>query len=187
MEQEFPGWELVSAEDALRQDEIDMVSMPDIELGARSINSVISSVFPMAQAAVYDGKVKAIQSFSGKLKTNLIPVAADRWKTHLNWNMQVIQTYETILKLYITAKMDVTDFNYAAAAKNTLWPFTVLEYERAALGALQGARTSTSSVAGGSDTQKFLSGALGGAAAGASFGLPGALIGGALGGIASIM
>jgi len=56
------------------------------------------------------------------------------------------------------------------AAKDKLWPFTVMEYERAALGALQGATTATSDVAGTSKVQKAISGALSGASVGASIG-----------------
>jgi hypothetical protein len=75
------------------------------------------------------------------------------------------------------------------SAKNTLWPFTVLDYERAALGAMQGAKT-TKGNAGESQVAKSISGVLGGASAGAmiggamtgaSAGPIGAAIGGALG------
>ena len=72
--------------------------------------------------------------------------------------------------------------------KNTLWPFTVLEYQRAALGAMQGASNSKSDVAGASTAQKAIGGALSGAAGGAMigsyFGPYGTAIGGAVGAIA---
>jgi phage-related tail protein len=94
------------------------------------------------------------------------------------------------MKFYFSAAMDLDNHNYEMLAKDRLWPFTVLEYQRAALGALQGASNSKSSVAGASQTQKAIGGALGGAAAGAMIGSEvypgygtaiGAVIGGALG------
>jgi hypothetical protein len=96
----------------------------------------------------------------------MIPVVSDRWKAHLGWNKDVVMNYAEIMKLYFSAKMDTDDINYTMAAKDKLWPFTVLEYERAALGALQGATTTTSDVAGSSQTQRAIGGALSGAAVG---------------------
>ena len=74
------------------------------------------------------------------------------------------------MKLYFSAKTDIDEVNYAMAAKNILWPFTVLDFERAALGALQGATNSKTDVAGASTASRVLSGALSGAAMGAMVG-----------------
>jgi hypothetical protein len=88
----------------------------------------------------------------------------------LNWNKLVIGTYSEIMKLYFSAKTDVDEVNYAMAAKHRLWPFTVLDFERAALGALQGATNAKTDVAGASTMSRVLSGALTGAAMGAMIG-----------------
>ena len=77
--------------------------------------------------------------------------------------------YAEIMKLYFSGKMDVDGFNYEMMAKHALWPFTILDFERAGLGALQGATTMTKDVAGGSTASKAISGALGGAAMTATF------------------
>jgi len=105
----------------------------------------------------------------------MIPIAQDRWQAHLNWNKIVIGTYAEIMKLYYSAKTDVDELNYSMAARNLLWPFTVLDYERAALGALQGATNTKTGTAGASTASRVLSGALSGASLGAS-------VGGAIGG-----
>ena len=78
--------------------------------------------------------------------------------------------YAEIMKFYFSAKTDIDEINYAMVAKNALWPFTVLDYERAALGALQGATNQKTDVAGASTTARVLSGALSGAAMGAMVG-----------------
>jgi hypothetical protein len=74
------------------------------------------------------------------------------------------------LKLYYSIRTDVDEINYSMAAKHKLWPFTVLDYERAALGALQGATTSKTDVAGASTAMKVLGGAMSGGAMGAMIG-----------------
>jgi hypothetical protein len=161
---------LVSAESDLIDDEIETSSLPRLRTGMRDINSVMSSSFVIGKSLIENAKTKMIAKFSAELKYKLIPVAQERWQSHLNWNKLVIGTYAEIMKLYYAAKTDVDEINYAMVAKNTLWPFTVLDYERASLGALQGATNSKTDVAGASTMSRVLSGALSGAAMGATIG-----------------
>jgi hypothetical protein len=161
---------LVTAEGALIDDEITINSLPRMKTGMRDINSVMSSSFPIGQALIEDTRTKMVAKFSADLKYRLIPVAQERWQAHLNWNKLVIGTYSEIMKLYFSAKTDVDEINYSMAAKHRLWPFTVLDFERAALGALQGATNSKTDVAGASTMSRVLSGALSGAAMGAMIG-----------------
>jgi len=147
----------------------------------------MSSTFVVGKADIMgDAKIKAISKYSAELDYRLIPVAVDRWKTHLNWNEKVTMVYAELMKLYYSIKMDVTDFNTSMSAKDTLWPFTVLEYECAAIGVLQGARNEKRT-GGESTATKAISGALGGAAAGAMIGAEVGMIGGpwgaAIGGV----
>jgi hypothetical protein len=161
---------LITAEGALIDDEIEDTSLPRLQLGLRDINSVISSTYATGKALLEDTRTKLVAKFSADLKYRLIPVAVDRWKAHLDWNKLVIGTYAEIMKLYYSVKTDVDEINYAMKAKDLLWPFTVLDFERAALGALQGATNSKTVVAGASTMARVLSGALTGAAMGAMVG-----------------
>ncbi len=135
---------LVSAEAALMDDDIDTNVLPRFQVGLRDINSVMSSSFVVGKSVIEDARVKSLSKFSAQLKYQMIPVAAERWKEHLNWNKSTVLVYSEIMKLYFSGKMDVDNYNYNMAAKNLLWPFTVLEYQRAALGALQGASNTKS-------------------------------------------
>ena len=170
--------DLVAAEGALIQDDVDE-AVTAIEVGMRDINSVQASTFVIARAIPRDTKIKVLEKFRSELKYRLIPVATDRWKTHLEWNKSVIMAYAEVMKLYYSVKMDITDINYSMAAKDKLWPFTVLDYERANIGALQGATKTTTGVEDGGGGA--LAGALAGASAGSAFGGWGALAGGVLG------
>ena len=162
--------DLISAESALMDDDIETNSIPRIQAGMRDVNSVLASTYPIARAVVEDAKVKALAKYSAELRYRLIPVAQDRWQTHLQWNQQVVSIYSEIMKFYYSAKHDVNEDNYSFEAKRVLWPFTVLEFERAALGALQGATNTRTDAAGASTTSRVMSGALSGAAMGAMVG-----------------
>jgi len=162
--------DLIAAEMDLLDDEIDTVSVPRLQTGMRDINSIMNSSFSTGKALIENTKTKLMAKFSADLKYRLIPIAQSRWETHLNWNKLVIGTYSEIMKLYFSAKTDVDEVNYAMAAKKTLWPFTVYDFERAALGALQGATNSKTDAAGASTMSRVLAGALQGAAMGAMVG-----------------
>jgi len=158
--------DLVAAESSQLNDDL-AEGYTRIKLGHRDINSVVSTTFEVDKAILERQKLKSVAQFRAGLKYRMIPIAVERWKTHLGWNESVIRMYAEIMKLYYSAKMDIDDFNATMSAKDKLWPFTVLDHERAALGALQGARSS-SGVAGKASTgAKAISGALGGAAMGA--------------------
>lgn len=175
---------LVSAHAVELEDDIIENAEPRFVAGMRDINSVISSSFVVGRAMMEVGRTKAISKYDAGLRYAMLPVAAERWGRHLEWNKGVVMTYAEIMKLYFVTAMDIDGKNYEIAAKEALWPFTVLEYERAALGALQGATNSKTDVGGASTAQKAIGGALTGAAAGAMVtgGNPiGAVIGGILG------
>lgn len=162
--------DLTSTEADLIEDDIEINSLPRIKTGLRDINSVMSTTLPIAKAILEDARVKSVAKYRADLRYRLIPIVQARWQTHLQWNQQVITIYSEIMKFYYAAKHDVNEDNYSFAAKSRLWPFTVLEFERAALGALQGATNSRVEAAGASTTSRVLSGALSGAAMGAMVG-----------------
>jgi len=162
--------DLVAAEGDLIDDEIETTSVPRLQTGMRDINSVMSSSFVVGKSIIEDSRTKLVAKFSADLKYHLIPIAQARWEAHLNWNKLVITTYAEIMKLYYLTKTDINEINYAMASKDRLWPFTVLDFERAALGALQGATNQKTDVAGASTAAKVLAGAMSGAALGASVG-----------------
>ena len=183
--------DMVNAEADLLQDHINSEILNKFQTGMRDINSVLTSSYVIGKSIIANSQVKAIEKFSSEARFRMIPIAQDRWKTHLEWNKNVVRTYAEILKLFISAKMDVEEHNMGLRAKDSLWPFTILEFQRAALGALQGASNigGSGEVSGPSQTQKVISGALSGAAAGyqSGFGWQGAVVGGVIGAAASYL
>jgi len=181
---------LVSAHGTELSDDIVQNADPRFVAGMRDINSVMSSSFVIGRALMETARTKALSKYDAGLRVTMIQVAASRWQTHLEWNKNVIMTYAEIMKLYFSTAMDLDTHNLSMVAKDRLWPFTVLEYERAALGAMQGATNAKTDVAGASQTQKAIGGALSGAAAGAMvgsyFGPYGTAIGAGVGAIAGL-
>jgi hypothetical protein len=154
------------------QTDINANSIQRLNAGCTDINSIMGDVFLDGEEVIENTRLKLNTKFEKQLKYSLLPVAQARWATHLDWNKTVVSYYSEVMGLYFSAKMDVEDANYAAAAKHALWPFTVLDFEKAALGALQGATTriQKDGVAGTSTFQKVVAGALGGLSGGAQIG-----------------
>lgn len=169
-------------------DDLEQDAKPRFVTGLRDINSVLSSSFIVGKAMMETSRTKALSKYRSELDKAMIPIATQRWQAHLDWNKTVVMTYAEVMKLYFSAAMDLDNHNYGMVARDRLWPFEVLEYNRAALGALQGATKSSSSGGGASTEQKVIGGALSGAAAGAMVGGPwGAVIGGVLGAAAGFL
>ena len=177
--------DLVAAESDDLDDMID-ADRTEFESGMHDINALQGSAFIIGRALIETKKVQAVSKFSAEMRYHLIPTATQRWQAHLEWNKGTIQTYAEIMKLFFAAKLDVDRYNYEQLIKDKLWPFTVLDQERAAVGALTGAtNTSVKGQSGGA--QGVLGGLMSGAGLGATVaGAPGAIIGGVIGGIAGI-
>src|SRR4030067_100126 len=169
------------------EDDIVQNATPRFVTGMRDINSVISSSFIVGKAMMEVARTKALSNYDAGLRHAMLPIAVSRWSTHLDWNKSTVISFAEIMKLYFSAAMDLDNHNYSMHSKDKLWPFTVLDFQRAALGPLQGESKTTTDVGGASTAQKALGGALTGAAAGAMAGrvFPGVgfVVGGVVGGV----
>jgi len=165
---------IVKSETDLLSNEINDNSLPRLNLGKTNVNACFAEIFTTGESIINDIKTKSVTKFEAQLKYSLIPAAQARWTTHLDWNKSVIDYYSELIKFYYATKLDITEKDYSMAASNLLWPFTILDFERAALGVLQGAVSSSGSEsikgAGTSRASNAMSGALSGGSMGAMFG-----------------
>jgi len=163
--------EIVKLESDFLSDDINNNSLPRLNLGKTNVNACFTETFLAGESIIDDIKTKSVTKFEAQLKYSLIPTVQTKWATHLNWNKGIIDSYQELINFYYATKLDMEEKDYSVAASNTLWPFTVLDFERAALGALQGAvsRSGAEAIKGGSTSRgrNALSGALTGAAFGA--------------------
>lgn len=135
---------LVAAEAALMDDDIQTNILPKFDVGMRDANAVESSSFVIGHAIIYDARQKSIAKFSSELQYRLIPVGLQRWQTHLEWNKSAaVMLYLELIRLYYQIKPGLTEFNYDMVAKDTQWPFQILEWFRTEVSSFQAATTST--------------------------------------------
>jgi len=158
--------DLISAQATELSDDLENEVIPRYETGMRDINSVISGTFVVGKAMLERKRMQELSKFGAETKYKMIPVAVDRWKSVLEWNKQITITYAEIIRLYFSAAVDIDSHNYEMRAKNTLWPFTVLDFERAAIGAATVGGNTRTEVAGASTAQRVVGGAMSGMAMG---------------------
>jgi hypothetical protein len=173
--------DMITAENSRVEDSIEQESLPRFTTGMRDINAVMSSSFVIGKALIEDAKIKAMSRYSADIKGKMLPMVNEVWRTRLDWNKGAVETYAQFLKFYLSSKMDTETHNADFQMKNVVWPFTILHYEAACLGALQNA-VDTKQTAPGSGASKAIGGALMGAAGGASMG---AALGGTVMGMAA--
>jgi len=128
----------VSSEMKLIDDNIIKNTLPDFQIMMRGINSVMSSSFVIGKSVIENARVKALSKISTEAKFQMIPGVQEKFNSSLNWDKKTVTTYAEAMKLYYMTKMHVDNDNYKYDAQDKLWPFTVLDFERSALGALQG-------------------------------------------------
>lgn len=152
--------DLVSAQATKLSDDLEQVAYPRFECGLRDINSVISTSFVMGRAVMEQGRTKALAAYDAELRYRLLPLVVERWKATIDWNKLSFDEYVNTLKFYVTLKDELDSHTMEIRAKNSLWVFTILEYERGAAAALAGPQTATNEVKGASKGQQIAGGVM---------------------------
>jgi hypothetical protein len=141
--------DLVASESADLDDIIE-ADRTEFEAGMHDINAINSSAYIIGRSLIEAKKVQAVSKFSATTRVALIPTATERFGKHLDWNRGAITLYGEVMKLFFAVKTSVDKYNYEMKTADVLWPFTVLDFERAAVGCLNGATTtSTKEKSGG--------------------------------------
>jgi hypothetical protein len=170
------------------EDEARERSYPALHAGMRDIGAINSSMMVVGRSLIESRRMKEITKFSVQTKMQLLQMSQERWARHLDWNRNVIATYNDMMRIYYVAAMDADQINYKYKEADASWNLSLFEYVRAMLGAMTGA-AATQKGKEPSGVQKALGGAMSGAASGAMVGsvIPGvgtaigAVVGGVLG------
>lgn len=139
----------ISAEAISLSDELENVAYPRYDAGMRDINAVMSSTYVVGKAMMETERLKTLSKFSASVRLGLVPAAIQRWQSHLDWNKSVIDSYQSLMKLYVATTTGIRGLDYEMRVKAALWPFQVLSFEGTALGALVGATDSKTKKEGG--------------------------------------
>jgi len=129
----------IDAQMQLFDDALKVNEVPNLSTIARDTNSVQSSTFIIGKANIESYRTKTFCEVSADIKFAILTLINQKWTEYLNWSKEVIAYYAFNLKFYFLAQSGIDNTNTTFDVRNKLWPFTVLDFERAALGALQGA------------------------------------------------
>lgn len=112
-------------------------TIPEYKLRMRELGAVASSSFVIGKAQIESQRTKALSVISVDTKFSILAEAENKFTEELNWNQSVVTRYSALMKFYYMTATTGTDANYAFAARNTLWPMEVLDFERSVLGAMR--------------------------------------------------
>ena len=112
---------------------IDGTILPVFNQGKLNINYMLAGVYREGQAIIKEAGEKAIEKFRAALRYKMLFVISDQWKLHLEWNKDVVSIYLEFYKLYTEQTMNKEEHNQQTRLEEALWPFKLLEYQRAAL------------------------------------------------------
>lgn len=130
----------VASEIALVDDQVEVIDIPQFKVAMRDINAVVSSTFVIGTSQIEVARTKSLAAFSAEQKMQIIPLLINQYRNYLEWEKRLLLDYGNLLKLYYLVREDVDEASTIFDAKDKLWPLNVLDFERAALGALQRAR-----------------------------------------------
>jgi len=126
--------ELSIFDDAIEQSQ-------ESKIKARNLNAQ-GSTFIIAQADIEADRIKKTTEFRIGIKYSLIPGVVDTWTATLRWDKGTVTKYAECLKDYYLCKISVDEANYQKKTEDTIWPLTVLDFERTILAAMLGTRVS---------------------------------------------
>ena len=138
-----------SVNDAIKtiDENIDKKVIPDFMVGMRNINAVCSSTFVIGKSVIEDSRVKQTMGVRLSAKEGIISNIPGCFNGELNSRSDKVKRYASIIKEYFLWKTDIDDANYTMAVRKALWPFTVLSFEGAAIGTMQGTKAWQKSMA----------------------------------------
>jgi hypothetical protein len=153
--------QLKSTNRILLNDETDSVILPKLKASFQNMNAVMASSFIDAQATVYSNQTKRINEYNANIDMKMLDLATQWAMKHLEWNTEVIHTYEKMINDYYQLNANYLNHKATLAEMDKMWPFRVFDQYRALVGCLNGAQGAQQS--GSSDWSKAMSGIVGGA------------------------
>jgi hypothetical protein len=121
----------------IKDEELNNQTIPEYKLKMRELNAVGCSSFVIGQAQLERNRVKLLEEVSADTKFSMLNEGQNKYVVELNQNQAVVKNHAVFMKLYYATAAQETDANYTFVARDTLWPFEVLDFERAVLGTMR--------------------------------------------------
>jgi len=192
--------DLVNAESAVLDADLDLLVLPKFRAGFRNANAVLGSAFVIGEAIIRAQKSRDLTKSAAILNAEAYKINADLALR----NEQIILDFATkkilskrdiaatamdFAKIYTVARTETDDANIEMAAKDRLWDLKVFQYGGNFLGSISGSAVSTdsgkgskvASVASATIAGGVMGGMMAGAQAGGLTGPQGAVIGAVVG------
>ncbi len=128
--------EITASSDLLSQD-IEQTTIPEFEFSMRDVNATASSTFLVGKTKIELNRLREVYKISTDVKFKLLANTYDKYKDKLNWMKQTVLEYAEVMKLYYLTESQASDADSTFAAKHSLWPFEVTDFERACLGTMR--------------------------------------------------
>ena len=128
--------EVTTANLALLDENMLKTDITDFKLSARDTNSVACSSFTIGITNVERDKITQLANMSMEVKSRMLVLTTTFYNSLLNWQKSAIDLYAEIMKSYYLFAINVAETNTRFAFLDIIWPFTVLNFERAALASL---------------------------------------------------
>jgi hypothetical protein len=130
---------------------------PDNFGGINNINNVMSEGYGQAALMITNNQAKVVAHFKADIDEASFNTVIPHWQSYLMHGQAVVDQYLKIMQTHYAAKVDETTKTLDVVEKYVLWPFRVLDYQRAFIGAMQQGHPSKSD----SQSASYISGALG--------------------------
>jgi len=112
-------------------------TIPEFTLNMRDLNSINSSSFVVGKANLEQDRIKKLATISATAKFKVLSNITNESTCILNWKKNTTITYAELMKYYYLTVNESDEVNTDFNVIDKLWPFTVLDFERAALAAMQ--------------------------------------------------
>lgn len=127
----------VQADGVILDENIVINSAPLFKLTMRDKNAVASSSFVIGKSILECQRTKDLANLSADSKFKLLPDLNTKYNAVLNWQKGVTDSYSELMKLYYLTATQGKEADTIFAAREILWPFDVLDFERAVLGTMR--------------------------------------------------
>jgi hypothetical protein len=127
----------IQADGVLIDENVVINSVPSFKLAMRDRNAVASSSFVIGQSVIECQRTKDLANLSADSKFKLLPDLNAKYNAVLNWQKEVTDSYSELMKLYYLTASQGKEADTIFAAREILWPFDVLDFERAVLGTMR--------------------------------------------------
>jgi len=127
----------VTATLTLENQALTQTTIPEFEFAMRESNAVGSSTFVLGKTKIESDHLKKVAKISAEVKFSVLANTLNKYKDKLNWMKEMTLEYAQLMKLYYLTESQASDVNTTFGAKEVLWPFEVMDFERACLGTMR--------------------------------------------------